>query len=90
MQKVSDALEDAGLYNPSADLVERIYLDAVEPVVRALQPTKGAVETDGWWRVIRPDGVVIWTDRDPRALLYGAWQDAKVEGPFVLATPGSV
>lgn len=43
-------------------------------------------QDDGWWRVIRADGDVDWTDCDPRELLDGAWQDATVEGPFVPAS----
>lgn len=37
-----------------------------------------------WWRVTRPsDGHVTWTPEDPSDRLVAAWEDAKVEGPFV-------
>ena len=40
-QKISDALEDAGLFNPSCGLIDDVYAGAVEPLAEQL---RGAVE----------------------------------------------
>jgi hypothetical protein len=41
-------------------------------------------EIERWWRVTTTRGDLIWTPRDPRPDLDGAWADAAVAGPFVL------